>query len=235
MSPGLSAALDLALAGRLERALAASRTDRSAAARWLRASIACARGDFAGAERRARALLRAADPAVRARAAITLGSVLRQTGRHAAGRRVDERALAAARAVPGREGDALRAHALIGLGADAVGLADAPCCARMIARAAAAAPRGDWRVSVRLAWVRTEHALMTSRPRAAVATARRALARSERAGARRHVAKSWLFLAAALREAGDPGWREAARHAAALARRIGARPVGAAAKDLLGH
>lgn len=226
---------EFALAGRLSAAHEAVASDRSADARWIRAYVACARGEFARAERLSRELARSREPALRARAAITLGSVLRQTGRHAAGRVADERALGAAAAVPGRSGAALRAHALVGLAADAVGLGEAARCARLLARAASAAPRRDWRVAVRLAWVRAEHALLTARPRAAAAHARRALARSREAGAARHEAKSWLFLAAALRDARDPAWRAPARRAATIAARIGARPVEAAARGLLTH
>lgn len=193
----------------------------------MRAYIACALGDFARAEALCRSLARAGDAAVRARAAITLGAVRRQTGRHALGRRADKAAL---RAAPDA---ATRAHALIGLAADAVGLWDAAGCADALARAASEAPRGDWRLRVRLEWVRAELALLTGRPRRAAAHARHALDRSRRAAARRHESKSLLFLAAALRTAGDPAWPAAARRAFAVARGIGARPVAEAAAALL--
>lgn len=192
------------------------------------AYVAAARGDFPAAERRCRALLSSTDATVRARAALTLGSVLRQTRRHAEAREIDRRALRAA------TGESGRAHALIGLAADAVGMGDAAECARKLARAARIAPRSDWRVWVRLRWVRAEHALLTGNCRAAIPQARAALARSRATKAARHEAKSLLFLGVALDACGEPGARAALSRAERIAARIGARPIAAVARERLG-
>lgn len=230
----LDRAISLALAGRLDAAARALETlPPSPLARWAAAYVACATGDLSAAERIAGPLARVRDPEIRARAAITLASALRQRGRHARARVHDRRALDAAGSAAGRVSRELRAHALISLAADAVGLGDASRCARILRAAAAAAPRGDWRVAVRLGWVRAEHALLRERPREAVAHARRALERSRRTGAARHEAKSLLFLGASLQAAGEAGARPALRRAGALARRTRARAIAAVAEDLL--
>jgi hypothetical protein len=164
----------------------------------------------------------------RAAAPLTLGSVLRQTGKHRAAGPYDRAALAAART------DAERAHALIGLAADAIGLGRAAACARRLAEAAALAPAGDWRVQVRLDWVRTEHALATRRSRAALAPARRALRCARNEDAVRHVAKSHLFLGVALAMSGNPRASERELNAALRrARACGAAPVADVARALL--
>jgi tetratricopeptide (TPR) repeat protein len=226
----------LAFAGRFDAAEAAiARIERSAGpaegarVRWLRAYLSAARGDFARAERAARALLRSRDldAVVRARAAATLGSVLRQTGRHADAGVVERHALAR-----GATGEP-RTQLLIGLVADSVGLGDLKGVDRALGRVGVR-PAGGWRVRVRRAWVRCERELLAGRPGPAAGHARRALDAAERAGARRHVAKSLLFLGAALREAGDDrGADRALRRARAIASRIGARPVAAVAGEML--
>ena len=157
------------------------------------------------------------------RALVTGASALRQTGRHAAAFPLDEGAL---RLAPD---DACRAHALIGLAADAVGLGRERQCADRIDEAASLAPTGDWRVRVRLAWVRCEHALLANRPRKATTHARDALERSKSSKARRHESKSQLFLAFALREAGDDSWKLSLRKARDIAIKIGAEPIVAVA------
>ncbi|GAC1412027.1 MAG: hypothetical protein NVSMB57_07350 [Actinomycetota bacterium] len=157
------------------------------------------------------------------RALITGASALRQTGRHAAAFPLDEGAL---RLAPD---DACRAHALIGLAADAVGLGRERQCAERTDEAASIAPTGDWRVRVRLAWVRCEHALLSDRPRKATTHARDALERARTSKARRHEAKSLLFCAFALREAGDESWKLSLRKAREIAIKIGATPIVAVA------
>jgi len=196
--------------------------------RWLRAYVAAARGDFQAAERLAEPLARGArDVGIRVSASLTLGSVLRQTGRHRRARAHDLRAARLATT------SSARAHALIGLAADAVGVGDAGTCAGRLAEAAGVVPRGDWRARVRLDWVRAEHALLVNRPRAAARAAARALSRSRAAGARRHEAKSSLFLGAALATAGDDGARRPLRDAERLAARLGAVPIARVARELL--
>ncbi len=153
-------AADLAYHGRLrEAALALDRSARSDAdAMWLRAYLAAASGDFPNAERLARRILRRTrlDPGSAARASVTLGSVLRQTGRHAEARIVDNAALSAVR------GAEDRAHLLIGLAADAVGLGEFAAVDAAL-RVVPGAAR-QWRIRVRLLWVRSERELLAERP-----------------------------------------------------------------------
>lgn len=234
-------ATTLALSGRLRAAARSLDTGRfsSADPRWLRAYLFAATGEFGRAERAARRVLQPTDDrALEARAAATLGSILRQTGRHAEARAIESAAL---RRAPTRE---LRAHLLIGLAADAVGLGDLAAVDRALGRAVAARSRA-WRVTVRLCWVRCERELLAGRPAVAVRWARSALAVSEKADAQRHIAKSLLFLgaasrAAALGRSGTPArraWLEARRslrRARSIASRIGAVPIEHVAGDLLG-
>ena len=208
------------------------------AVRWVRSYLFAAEGSFARAERLARsALAAAADPALEARAAVTLGSILRQTARHAEARDVETRAL---RHVSDEE---YRAHLRIGLAADHVGLADLRGADRQLGRVAVRRDLG-WRVAVRLRWVRCERELLAGEPARAVAWARRARAISRSAGAMRHEAKSLLFVGAAAMEAavGASGARRrkaleeadrSLRRARSVAARIGARPIERVAGELL--
>lgn len=196
---------------------------------WLRAYLLTATGSFARAESAARSVLgRTRDPILFARAAITLGSVLRQTDRHGEARPIEATAL---RATLPKD---LRAHLHIGLAADAVGLGRLAAVDRELGRAASMRSR-EWRARVRLLWVRCERELLAGRPAHAARHARAALAAAERADARRHVAKSLLFLGAAA-AASDPSASDRAlRRARASAARIGARPIERVAGELLGR
>jgi hypothetical protein len=220
------------------RELDTSRTS-TAEARWLRAYLLAATGEFGRAERAARRVLAETnDPAIEARAAATLGSILRQTGRHAQARTIESAVL---RRATTRE---LRAHLLIGLAADAVGLGDLAGVDRALRRAVAERTR-EWRVTVRLRWVRCERELLAGHPAAAARWARSALTAAEKAGARRHIAKSLLFLGAASRAVllTDSGVRarrarleatRSLRRARSIASRIGAGPIERVARELLG-
>ena len=139
---------------------------------------------------------------------------------------------------------ALRAHLWIGLAADAVGLGELSEVDDAL-RAVGSRPAGGWRAAVRARWVRCERDLLAGDPVAAAAHARRALAIATRAKARRHIAKSHLFLGVALFAAAafERGGRRAAprrskargslRRARTLARAIGAEPIAAVAERLL--
>lgn len=234
----LEKATDLAFHGRLrEAARALDRSGPDAGdATWLRAYLAAAHGDFAVAETLARRVLHETqrEPILVARAAVTLASVLRQTGRHAAARDVEATALRRAR----RAED--RAHLLIGLAADGVGLGDLAAVDAALRRVPSSARH--WRVRVRLRWVRCERELLAGRPSAAVGHARAAAVIAEREKAVRHAAKSHLFLGAALLDAArrrphdarlDREARRSLRRASALATRAGARPVADVAAELL--
>jgi hypothetical protein len=210
-------------------------TGRAHEVRWVRAYILTAAGDFRRAEAIARPLLSVDDAEVTSRAAATLGSVLRQTGRHAEARTVERSAI---RRAPTAE---LRGHLRIGLVADAVGLGRLPAVDRALAQIGSV--RG-WRARVRLEWVRCERELLAGRAGLAAGHARRAHRLAAKAGARRHEAKSLLFLGVALRREatgleGAPALaaaREAERslrRARAAAERLGAAPLAGVATALL--
>ena len=232
----LERAESIAFAGRLAAAertvsrLTAADDEQRLRGLWLAAYLAAARGRFIVAERTLRAILRERpEAALYAQASATLGSVLRQTGCH------DEARVVESAALRRRPRGQARTHLLIGLVADAVGVGDLAGVDRALRRLE---PRSsdDWRVRVRVAWVQCERELLAGRPDRAAARARRALAVAERADARRHIAKSLLFLGAALRESGDaPGARRALRLSRAIARRIGAAPIERVAGELLGR
>ena len=236
----LDRATDLAFRGRLANAekLLAGAAPADLDARWLRAYVAAARGDYSKAEHLTRGILRSSRAPIplKARAAVTLGSVLRQKEKHAEARVVEGAALRRTR------GDEFRAHLLIGLAADAVGLGrlrEVDANLRRVPRAGR-----DWRVRVRLGWVRCERELLAERPAAAARHARAAAAVAARHRAVRHEAKSHLFLGSALlaviersprHDALTREARRALRRAQTLAEGTGARPVAAVAGDLLGR
>ncbi|HEV2686172.1 MAG TPA: hypothetical protein VGW79_06005, partial [Actinomycetota bacterium] len=185
---------------------------------WVRAYVASSRGEFS----RARALAAPLAESARARpvrvaAAITLASVLRQTSRHASAERWDRAALDEAHS------DAERAHALIGLAADAIGRGHVSACEARLAEADALGLDGDWRVQVRRDWVRVERALTAGRPRDGLVPGRRAVTRARKSDASRHLAKSRLFYGVALADAGFPAAAERELNAALR----GARACGA--------
>ena len=165
-------------------------------------------------------------------AAATLASVARQLGRHAEGRRLDERALDLA-------GDAAEARfdAYLGLSADAVGLGESAAAEAALAEAALLAEiRPEWwRQRVRLDWVRAEVALMRDRPDEAVSQANSAIVLAEASGAPRHVAKGLLFSGVALVSTGELDEAAATlRRAATLAESVGAIPLVWPARAVLG-
>ncbi|HVL90530.1 MAG TPA: hypothetical protein VM841_09895 [Actinomycetota bacterium] len=224
--PSIERAVTLAFAGKLREAERIAGESSSPEASWLRAYLHNCFGRFDQALELAMDLAQgSADSDLAARSLITAASSLRQTGRHLPAHPLDESAMRLATT------DATRAHALIGLAADAAGLGRES--SEPIEQAAALAPPGDWRVRVRLAWVRCEQALVAGRARRAATNARDALDRSRAAGARRHEAKSLLFLAFSLREAGDHDWVADMKLAKSIAARIGAAPVAAVAAEAL--
>ena len=165
-------------------------------------------------------------------AGATLGSISRQLGRHAEGRAIDERALELA-------GDAPEARfdAVLGLAADAVGLAEVVQADAALAEAVHLADgRGDWwRQRVRLDWVRAEIALLREHPDEAVARATSAITLAEASGAPRHVAKGLLFLGVSQVQSGDHAEAAASlRRAATLAESLGCIPLVWPARAVLG-
>lgn len=193
--------------------------------RWLAAVALGARGWYAAAGSLLDGIYRERDasPAVRAHAAVTRGAHLRQLGGHQAARRWDGRGLALATqaadggpptaADPERAGSdpcgldrvAARVDALLGLAADAIGLADPELAGRLLRGAQPlVVAHASWRPRVRWHWVHAELALATDRPDQAVPHARCAVQAARAAGATRHEIKSALVLAVAEAGAGRP-------------------------------
>ncbi|WP_233223800.1 hypothetical protein [Amycolatopsis sp. CA-128772] len=117
----------------------------------------------------------------------------------------------AARPFTGQDPDGLdapgaRADALLGLAADNLALGRLPAARRLAQRASAEDPR--WRATVRGGWVGAEIALAAGQGAEAVPHAERALETALARGARRHVVKSRIVLAVALRAAGAPDHRQ---------------------------
>lgn len=214
----------LALAASYDEADTALAGRRDVEAAWIRAYILNARGDFEGALTLARrALRRPASAEARARLLVTAGSAARQLRRYAAAERFDSKAVGL------EASDTAITHARIGLAADAVGRGDPEACATRLALAEAGAPAGDWRVRVRLRWVRCEHALLAGDPERAAQAASEAVERSRAAGAPRHEAKSSLFAGVAQRDLGAEEWIASITHAHTIAARIGAKAIEAVA------
>lgn len=193
--------------------------------RWLAAVALGAQGRYAAAAALLDGLCRsrAVPHAVRAHAAVTRASHLRQLGGHLLARRWDSRGLAlASPAVPGTclgadvaadvdvdvdvDGlglEAARLDALIGLAADAVGLADLELADRLLIGVERSVVQHiSWRPSVRLLWVRAELALSNGRASDAVRCAREAVTLARSVGAVRHEIKSELVLLVAESAAG---------------------------------
>ena len=132
-------------------------------------------------------------------AAASIASVHRQLGRHADARTYDEQGLASTDGTGEAAFDCL-----LGLAADAVGLAETETARQRLAAAEALVEgRADWwRQRVRLGWLAAEVGLLTGDAEAAAAAAEQAVDLAERSGAPRHVAKGLLFLGVAQVEAG---------------------------------
>ncbi|TML79152.1 MAG: hypothetical protein E6G04_06525 [Actinobacteria bacterium] len=219
-------ATELAFGGRFTEALETLGSATSEHAQWVRAYVASSRGEFARARALAAPLAELAHArAVRVAAGITLGSVLRQTARHARAEAWDQWALDQART------DAERAHALIGLAADAIGRHRVSSCDARLAEADAIGVAADWRAQVRLDWVRVERALTIGRPRDGLRPGKRGVRIARGADARRHVAKSRLFYGVALV---DAGFLAAARRELTAALR-GAQACGAGRVARVAH
>lgn len=173
---------------------------------WFRAVAAGGQGRYAAARAELDAVASAGGP-IASLASSTRASFLRQLGWHAAARGWDGRALAAA----GRDPEA-RADALIGLAADALGVARFALSARLLECAIDVVVAGcPERLPVRWAWVSAELAMVTGRGDDAVGHAERAVALAGESGSTRHAVKSAVVHAAALCSTGA---RDAAREVA---------------------
>ena len=221
----------------VESAHAAGQDAEATAAVWLLGVCLAASGRYGSAMVVLEPLADAAPSDAERRlfsslAAATLASVARQLGRHAEGRRLDERALDLA-----ADAAEARFDALLGLAADAVGLEDPTAADAAHADAATLADgRPDWwRQRVRLDWVRAEVALLRDRPEEAASWAASAVVLAETSGAPRHVAKGLHFPGVSLVQGGDLDEAAATlRRAATLAESLGAVPLVWPARAVLG-
>ncbi|KAA9152576.1 hypothetical protein FPZ12_036700 [Amycolatopsis acidicola] len=173
--------------------------------RLIAAIVLGARGCYAAAATVLHELGRGADPVVASLALSTFASHRRQLGGHAAAFGPDAAALKLVVDLRGGEDrDGLdaagaRTDALLGLAADNLGVGRLSVSRRLLARAEPEC----WRSRVRLGWVTAETELASGNAEAALEPAERALKLATEAGARRHVVKSQLVLAAALGATGD--------------------------------
>jgi tetratricopeptide (TPR) repeat protein len=208
----------------------AGRADETAAAGWLLGVALGAAGRYGQALAELEPLT-AGEPdspaATRLFAGLaeaTVGSLLRQLGRHDDAALRDARALALAGAEP-LDPVAFDAH--LGLAADAVGGGDAEAATDGLTIAEAILEQHPewWRQRVRHGWVVAEVALLRERPDVAVSATTASLAIAEESGAPRHVAKSLLFLGVALLQTGAADAVDHLRRAASLAESLGAAPL----------
>jgi len=198
---------------------------------WVRAFTACAAGRFSDALALGQRFILECAPLESAQLRLTVGSALRQLGRHRDAERVDLSDVV--------EHPLQRIHLVVSAAADAVGRHDALGAAARIeqARAAlAAAPTADElsaiereRARIRAAWVATEIALLAGRPTAAleaIAVLDGPLPAFAGPAWPRHRAKTALFRGVVLAELGERS--EAGRalaDAASIAESIGAQPI----------
>jgi hypothetical protein len=174
----------------------------------LAAIVLGAQGRYAAAATHLAALRRSTDRLLASLAASTLAAHRRQLGGHAAARTLDGEAyalavdLCSAPDPDGLDAAGARADALLGLAADNLALGRLAAARRLAARAAD--QDAGWRAEVRGGWVAAEIELAAGRGGEAVVPARHALKTATARGARRHVVKSEIVLAVALRAAGVP-------------------------------
>lgn len=185
-----------ALSGRLERALVGLEGDQGTTAAWKRAWMLTALGQY-GQALEACEQAKEGPPTLQACGLMTEAMLYRQVALHQRAEDADAAALGVLRKARVRP-PSVRAAIRIGQVADAVGLGmdQIVLLRRLQIAAAAASAAGSWRQGVRLTWVRGE-VLMA---RGAYTRASRVFAAGARIasnqGARRHHAKSLIFLAA---------------------------------------
>ncbi|WP_370326908.1 hypothetical protein [Euzebya sp.] len=215
-----------ALSGRLERALSSLDGVEGPTVEWKRAWMLTALGRY-GEALDACAAAKAGTPVLQASALMTEAMLYRQIALHARAEEADEAALEVMRADRVRSAP-VRAAIRIGQVADAVGLGmeRTVLSRRLQVASAAVTAAGSWRQGVRLTWVRGEVLMVTGAyARAARVFASGAKVASEQ-GARRHHAKSLIFLAASRAASGDrTEARRMAERGLQLAARCGAAPL----------
>lgn len=192
-----------ALSGRLERALHKLEGRDTPADHWRRGWLLTAAGRY-GAALAALDRARGQSELLDACADLTEGMLLRQVALHERAEEADARALEHLRASRTRNA-AVRAAIRIGQVADGVGVGmdDAGLSRRLQVAAAATTAAGSWRQQVRLSWVRGEVAMVRRRFAEAGRTFATGAAIASDQGARRHTAKSLIFLAAARAAGGE--------------------------------
>lgn len=169
---------------------------------WLRAVALGGAGRYGAAHAELNAIAVSRPGRLASLALSTRASHVRQLGWHAQARGLDGRALAMA----GTDAEA-RADALIGLAADALGLARFPLAHALLERAEPLSEHGDvrwaWRLPLRLAWVHAELAMMSGDGGRSLRYARTAEQLARDVPSVRHQVKTSMVLAAALSSAGD--------------------------------
>lgn len=173
---------------------------------WLRAVALGGQGRYAAA-RAELDRIDAGPDQFESLALSTRASLLRQLGWHACARGLDGRALAIANAGPNGPDVVSGADALIGLAADALGLARFDLAEVLLKRAgplvAVADSQIPWRLSLRLAWVRAELAMVAGRGEQSLRHARAAQQMAAQVPSVRHRVKTSMVLAAALSSVGQ--------------------------------
>lgn len=215
-----------ALSGRLERALAALEQQTGAAAAWKRAWLLTAIGRYGEALAACEQTM-AGSPLLQASSRMTEAMLYRQVSLHDRAEVADADALAILQRGKERS-SVVRAAIRIGQVADAVGMGADPTTlsSRLRVASSAVTSAGSWRQGVRLTWVKGEVFMV----RGAYAQATRVFAAGAKVandqGARRHYAKSLIFLAAARAAAEDVvEARRLAQRGLQVAARCGASPL----------
>lgn len=197
-------------------------------AQWLLGVCMAAAGQFGSAVTQLQPLLTLppnAEPRTRhiaGAAAATLASIHRQVGKFAEARAFDDWAATVAASDP-----RVAFEAVLGSAADCVGVGDREGATVQVAQARAMCSENPswWRERIRLGWVQCEVALILDRAAEAIAPLTRSVQEAEQVGAPRHVAKSLLFLSAAMHTVGDPAALSVMGRAALLAESLGAWPL----------
>ncbi|MUM18140.1 hypothetical protein FZI91_03270 [Mycobacterium sp. CBMA271] len=169
---------------------------------WLRAVALGGAGRYAAAHAELDSISVSGPDRLTSLALSTRASLVRQLGWHAQARGMDGRALAGA----GTDAEA-RTDALIGLAADALGLARFDLAHALLERAEPLSAHGDgrwpWRLPLRMAWVRAELAMVSGDGPRSLRHARTAQRLAKDVPSVRHQVKTAMVLAAALSSAGD--------------------------------
>ncbi|MGH3725323.1 MAG: hypothetical protein ACRDUS_14530 [Mycobacterium sp.] len=169
---------------------------------WLRGVALGGAGRYAAAHAELDALVSGPPDRLVSLALSARASLVRQLGWHVHARGLDGRALA----VAGADAEA-RADALIGLAADALGLARFPLAHALLEQAESMSAHGDtrwpWRLPLRLAWVHAELAMVSGEGPRSLRYARTAEQLVADVPSVRHQVKTAMVLAAALSSAGQ--------------------------------